>query len=98
MQNAPVGTSWIYQDIRGGAEKKVIEAIEDVTTPAGTFTQCVRTCGYDANDLTIEYECEWVKPGFGIVRTVDHYPSNAPIVTELTNYGKGPIPITIPPQ
>jgi hypothetical protein len=61
-----------------------IEAIETVTVPAGTFTNCLKqhktqlgTSDYNPNWY------EWIKPGLGMVKWVDYYTDAAPVVYQL---------------
>ena len=89
FQKAEVGTSWIYDKCGDTIERK-IEAIETVTVPAGTFKRCMKTCGYNISSTPpILYECEWLKPGFGVVKEIDYYGvENPPIVKELKSWTK----------
>jgi hypothetical protein len=57
-QNAPIGTSWT-----NAIGVCVIETNETITVPAGTFTGCVKIRHLNDNS------CEWVKPGFFMVRS-----------------------------
>jgi len=104
FQNAPQGTSWIYKNIRGGETKRVIEqtgmnVTVNIDEAPATFTGCIRTCGYDnANYPATKYSCDIIKPGFGMIRSVDFYAPNAPIITELISFGSGSLPVSIPPQ
>ena len=40
-----------------------------------------KICHYGIDDLAnpILYTCEWIKPGFGMVKEVDYYTDNAPV-------------------
>jgi len=58
-QNAPVGTIWT-----NAMGTNVVEAIGDVTVPAGIFTGCVKIRHLSDNSY------EWVKPGFFMVKAV----------------------------
>jgi hypothetical protein len=91
FQNASVGTFWTYERF-GHTEKRMIEAIEDITLPAGTFTGCIKTCHYEIDDPAnpILYTCEWIKPGFGMVGSIDYYTDNAPVVYVLNSKIKYP--------
>jgi len=90
-QNAPVGTSWTFER-RGHTIQRIVEAIEDVSVPAGNFTGCVRTCQYEIDDPAnpILYTCEWVKPCFGMVQEKDFYTDYAPVVHKLNSKTKYP--------
>jgi hypothetical protein len=67
-----------------------IDAIETVTVPAGTFTNCYK---FHKTQLGTSdpnpYWYEWFKPGQGMVQWEDHYvnPANAaPVVYRLQSY------------
>jgi len=79
-RNASVGTFWTYKRY-GHAEKRKVVAIEDIATLAGDFFACLKICHYGIDDLAnpILYTCEWIKPGFGMVKEVDYYTDNAPV-------------------
>jgi hypothetical protein len=67
-----------------------IEAVETVTVPAGTFTNCLKqhkTQLYTSDSNPNWYE--WIKPGLGMVKWVDYYvdpPNAAPVVYQLQSY------------
>ena len=73
-RNASVGTFWTYVRY-GHKEKRKVVAIEDIATIAGTFFACLKICNYGIDDLAnpILYTCEWIKPGFGMVKEEDYY-------------------------
>ena len=83
-RNASVSTFWTYVRY-GHAEKRKVEAIEDIATLAGTFFACLKICNYGIDDLAnpILYTCEWIKPGFGMVKEVDYYTDNATVEYKL---------------
>ena len=62
----------------------IVAAIEDVTTPAGTFVQCYRVDFYRVvrtdTTATLQYQ-EWLAPGVGVVRRGERV---------LTSYRIGP--------
>jgi hypothetical protein len=67
-----------------------IEAVENVTVPAGTFTNCIR---FRKTDLSSSdpnpYWYEWISPGMGTVKWADYYVdpvSAAPVVYLLQSY------------
>ena len=66
-----------------------VAAIEDITTPAGTFVQCYRVETYrevEAAELSFsENYTEWLAPGVGLVKRVTGTDS-----TVLTAYAPGP--------
>jgi hypothetical protein len=50
-----------------------VAAIEDITTPAGTFIQCYRVETYrdvEAADSFTDNYTEWLAPGVGLVKRV----------------------------
>jgi hypothetical protein len=86
--NAPVGTCWTNFTC-GATRTACIEAIEDVTVPAGTFP-CIKVRKQrlnvaDPNPVWIE----WWSPGVGLPKWIDYYvdPSEyPPIVYELISF------------
>ena len=69
----PVGTWWIYE---GGATRKEIVAIENITIPCGGTYRAYKYRQHPINDLT-EYQFEWVVPGLGwIAKEEDHWGVN----------------------
>ena len=60
-----------------------IEAIEDVTVPAGTYTGCVKIKHECKACSGAAYWYEWVKPGFMMVKWVDYWTDNAPVTHKL---------------
>ena len=67
-----------------------IEAIETVTVPAGTFTNCLR---FRKTDLSSSdpnpYWFKWISPGMGTVKWADYYVDPigaAPVVYLLQSY------------
>jgi len=80
-QIGPMGTTWTNFNYAGRYTRKVsIEAIEDVTVPAGTFPNCYKFHKTVLNappDETAEWY-EWVCPGFGMVKWVDYWTDNPP--------------------
>ena len=89
LQNAPVGTTWTYEDSDGRTIERTIEAIETVTVPAGTFEGCLKffhkciSC-----NPPVEFTREWSKPGFGMVKEIDYYTDNPPKTKELKSRTK----------
>jgi hypothetical protein len=93
FQKAPVGTAWSYYQPDGSGldyQFQEIVAIEPVTVPYGTFTtaykhrnyQCVNS---DGTGNPSPYWYEWIVPGVGMVKEVDHYVDNVnpPLTREL---------------
>lgn len=86
---APVGTTWTNTNEYGERDVTTIEAIENVTVPAGTFTDCIKfhnEC-LDATDPDPMWD-EWIKPGLFVVKWVDYWgggPEN-PRVHELQSW------------
>lgn len=71
-------------------ERVAIEAIETVTVPAGTFTNCLKfhKTQLSTSDPHPDWY-EWISPGFGMVKYVDEYggPTNGhPVVYQLQSY------------
>ena len=69
-----------------------IEAIETVTVPAGTFTNCIKfhKTQLGTSDFNPNWY-EWIAPGKGMVKWVDYYmpsgsASAAPVVYQLKSY------------
>lgn len=69
-----------------------IEAIETVTVPAGTFTNCIKfhKTQLGTSDSNPNWY-EWIAPGKGIVKWLDYYMSSgnasaAPVVYQLKSY------------
>ena len=69
-----------------------IEAIETVTVPAGTFTNCLKFHKTDlsASDPNPNWY-EWIQPGTGMVKWMDYYvdPTNAAPVVYLLQSATG---------
>ena len=88
-QIAPVGTTWTNYNYECQYTRKVtIDAIEDVTVPAGTFTSCYKFHKQILSGSSAprpEYY-EWIKPGFGMVKWVDYWTDNGPDVYELQSW------------
>jgi len=79
-KKGPVGTTWTYGDTTA-----TIEAIENVTVPAGTYTQCLKIKKTDKGSSNSPWY-EWIKPGFFQVKWVDYQispASAAPVIYEL---------------
>jgi hypothetical protein len=75
-QSAPIGTTWT--NATGAC---VVEANETVVVPAGTFTGCVKIRHLNDNS------CEWVKPGFFMVRSEFLFGGNdGPASSVLTSW------------
>lgn len=91
-QNAPVGTTWSYEDFEGDIRERTIEAIETVTVPAGTFVGCLKIHNRCTNcDEENAHWIEWVKPGFMMVKWIDYWEDpedNPPITYELKSWTK----------
>lgn len=86
-QNGPTGTTWTVDYGYGDSNTAEIVAIETVTVPAGTFTDCIKIHKYDHNEDIDWYE--WVKPGLFMIKWVDYFnnSSNAePTVYELQSW------------
>lgn len=83
-QNGNVGTTWTYQ-IGDETVQQTIEAIETVTVPAGTFAGClkIREDCISCDPISVD-TINWIKPGFGLVKTIDYKGAeHPPIVKEL---------------
>lgn len=88
FKNSSAGTAWQYVDRRGNTMKQTIEAIETVTVPAGTYTNCLRILEECISCVpTIIEGRVWVKPGFMAVKEEDYDTDNAPLVKVLTEKG-----------
>ena len=88
-QIAPVGTTWTNFNHECQYTLKVsVDAIEDVTVPAGTFTSCYKfhTQALSGSSSPTPYYYEWIKPGFGTVKWVDYWTDNGPDVYELQSW------------
>lgn len=89
FQLGPVGTTWTNFNYNGSITRKVtIEAIENVTVPAGTFS-CYKF-HKQALEISGADWYEWVCPGIGIVKWVDYWvdPSQSPPITyQLQSFG-----------
>jgi hypothetical protein len=86
-QNAPTGTTWTVDYGYGDSNTAEIVAIETVVVPAGTFPGCIKIHKYDHNEDIDWYE--WVKPGFFMVKWVDHFNNEStasPAVYELHSW------------
>lgn len=90
-QMAPVGTTWTNLNYEGRYIRKVtVEAIEDVTVPAGTFTNCYKfrkqVLNASPDDIppggAAEWY-EWVCPGVGMVKWIDYWADDPPAVYQL---------------
>lgn len=83
-QNAPVGTSWSYDEIDGSTTYVTVEATnETVVVPAGTFEGCLKfrkTAPSWGGDWV-----EWVQPGFFFIKMED-YSMPPYLVDELVRY------------
>ena len=86
---APVGTSWTNFNYECKYTRKVtVDAVEDITVPAGTFTSCYKFHKQILSGTTDPKPewYEWVKPGFGLVYWVDYWDNNAPVVYRLQSW------------
>lgn len=86
----PVGTTWTNYNYEGSGydNRTAIEAIENVTVPAGTFP-CYKfhkqAIGVPDSD-----RYEWVSPGIGFIKWIDYwveYTQNPPITYQLQSVG-----------
>ncbi len=73
-----VGTTWTnfpgFSD-----EVTTIEAYENVTVPAGTFTNCVRYYRRSSGETNLNAGTRfWIKPGFMEIKSVEYLSSDAP--------------------
>lgn len=86
---AAVGTAWTNIDEYGERVVTTIEAIESVTVPAGTFTDCLKfhNVSLDASDPDPMWD-EWIKPGFFMVKWIDYWGGGThnPRVHELQSW------------
>lgn len=92
FQKAPVGTKWsFYREDEGGFNYKVIEIVDigPVTVPYGTFDTAYVHLVYDCVDpddlskgKSLDWH-EWIVPGIGMVKAVDHWGDNPPLTMEL---------------
>ena len=85
---ATPGTTWTNFNYEGQFTRKAtVEAIETVTVGAGSFDGCLKfhKQALDVPDSTPEWY-EWVKPGFGMVKWIDYWVENAPVVYELQSW------------
>jgi hypothetical protein len=86
---APPGSTWTNYNYEGQWNLKVtVEAIESVTVLAGTFANCYKfrkqALNYPGPELPEWYE--WVKPGLGLVKWIDHWvpaSESPPVVHQL---------------
>jgi hypothetical protein len=64
-----------------------IDAIEDVTVPAGTFTNCIKFKKWNEGNPSDPWY-EWIHPGSFMVKWVDYNvdPTYEPVVYELESY------------
>ncbi|MFA5352916.1 MAG: hypothetical protein WC291_01690 [Thermodesulfovibrionales bacterium] len=85
-KKAAVGTVWSYIENSGQKIQRKIEAIENVTVPAGTFTNCLKIHNKCANCSGVTDWYEWVKPGFMMVKWVDYWADNAPVTHRLKSW------------
>jgi len=82
----PVGTSWTYD---GGARKKEIVAIEQITIPYGGSYTAHKYKSYSISDPS-RYNLEWVVPGLGLAKEEDHWadnPARIPLISLLARAG-----------
>lgn len=91
-QLGPVGTSWTnYNYETAFTRKATIDAIENVTVPAGTFL-CYKF-HKQALEIPGSDWYEWVCPGIGIVKEADYWvdpANNPPLIYELQSFGPRP--------
>jgi hypothetical protein len=85
-QKTPVGTTWTYTDSEGRTIERKIEAVETVTVPAGTYTECLKIHHRCTNCPGTTDRNEWVKPGFFLVKWIDYGADNAPVVYQLKSW------------
>jgi hypothetical protein len=81
-----VGISWTYN---GGANKKEIVAIEQITIPYGGNYTAYKYQSYAISNPSA-YNLEWVVPGLGLAKEEDHWvdnPARIPIISLLTRAG-----------
>ncbi len=79
-QKKPVGTTWTDGDVTA-----IIESIETVTVPTGTYTQCLKIKKTNPGNPNLPW-FEYIKPGFFQVKWVDYQiePASArPAIYEL---------------
>lgn len=94
---APVGTTWTNYNYEGVFTLKVsVEAVETVNTPAGTFPNCLKfhKIALDAGPGETAEWFEWIYPGFGMVKWIDHWvepAENPPVVHVLQSWS-----VTVP--
>ncbi|VGO14439.1 hypothetical protein PDESU_03000 [Pontiella desulfatans] len=87
-KRAPTGTTWT----NGHNEVITVEGYENITVPAGTFTDCIRLHRKDLGSTGSETgHREWIKPGFMLVKEVRYSdfvdpPEAAPMVLELHSW------------
>jgi hypothetical protein len=88
----PIGTTWTNLNYNGQFTRVVtVDAIETVTVPAGTFTNCYKfhkTVLNASQGETAEWY-EWICPGFGMVKWVDYWvdaTNNPPITHNLQSW------------
>ncbi|OGL47816.1 MAG: hypothetical protein A2W05_09325 [Candidatus Schekmanbacteria bacterium RBG_16_38_10] len=88
FKNAPVGTTWTYQDSDGRTMERTIEAKETVIVPAGTFEGCLKFLQKCIScEPPVEFTRQWIKPGFGMVKEIDyHKGENPPRIKELKSW------------
>ncbi len=94
FQKAPVETKWsIYREAPDEFNWKVIEIVDicPVTVPYGTFDTAYVHLVYDCVDpedlskgKTLDWY-EWIVPGIGYVKAVDHWGDNPPLTMELVD-------------
>ena len=80
-QNAPIGTTWT-----NGTEVSTILTNENVSVPAGVFSNCIKTEREETNPNWPYRLAEWIKPGFFMVKWEDYTSAGAPVVYTLTSW------------
>lgn len=86
-QNRPVGTIWTNVDTQNeNSVMTTIEAVESVTVPAGTFSNCIRFLNTMSDESPPQTQWrEWVQPGFFLIRSQVLTGDN-PTVSELQSW------------
>ena len=84
--NAPVGTTWTYQDYNGHYWEATIETNETITVPAGTFT-CQRYRKTVIGAPPTSYILIWFEPGGGVKKVYANF--DPPQVYELLSVEYG---------
>lgn len=83
-RNAPIGTTWT-----NGAEVSTVVTNENVSVPAGAFSNCIKIVREDTSEAPPHNRLEeWIKPGLFMVKWIDHFvsPGADPVVYTLTSW------------